>query len=336
MNWNKEIFNQMAAVASRSPSVHNVQPWKVQFTEDGFNLYQAKSRRLFVGDPKLHDNDVSLGCFFELCRMFLHAHGLGSTIVKDDTQKSQDFEDSYEMRFKITLSPISPVQDRLYDNISKRRSFRGIFQYDKHFDENKLKEIKVDGLELKWICERDELNKWAGLYDESSSQINQGSGYFKELIHWIRFSQSDPKFLQDGLNYKALALGKMEAIMAGLLFKESIFKLLSKLSLEKILITEAPQIRSSQGILIVYANNKLGPFEMGVAFMRLWLELTSKELYACPLSALVDFTHTGNILNSMKPSNDMICLNVLRFGKVADEKNIYSSPRLGIDRIIIP
>ena len=178
------------------------------------------------------------------------------------------------------------------------------------------------------------MKKWSAIYDESASQINQGSGYFSELIHWIRFSKSHPQFNQDGLNSKSLSLGSIEAFFGSLLMKESIFKFLCKLKLEKLLITEAPQIRSSYGICVIYASKELNSLEMGRAFVRFWLSLTKARIYVCPLSSLVDFTESLKILNSFKPSDASVCLNVFRFGKVADEKYIYTSPRLSVERII--
>lgn len=337
MNWNQDIFKEMANVAIRAPSVHNVQPWKLRFTHLGFDLFQSKKRRLHVGDPRLHDNDVSLGSFIELCCLFLKRHGLEIqlNIALPEIIQDDDHDDIYEARFNISLTPIIAINDPLFDYIFKRKSYRGIFSNDPGFDENILKKITIPDLEILWITGPEEMKKWALIYDEGSAHINKISGYFNELIHWLRFDKSHPKFDEDGLNFKALSLGSSEAAMAKWLFNETVFKFLSLFSLEKLLITEAPQIKSAQGILVIYASERLNSIEMGRAFMRLWLTLTSHGISVCPLSTLVDFTGSLNILNSMKTSDATICLNVLRFGKVADEKIIYSSPRLGIERIII-
>ena len=335
MNWNKDLFKKMVTLAVRAPSVHNVQPWKVQFTDQGFNLFQSTKRRLFIGDPLLHDNDVSLGCFLEVCRIFLKDKGLDFELVKNESTKIESTGDVYEMRFSLNLFSITPVKDYLYDYILKRRSYRGIFDYDKNYNDEKLKEINVENIGLKWITEPLEVKKWAAIYDDSSAHVNKIPGYFRELVNWIRFSEKHKNFHQDGLNSEALALKKWEGVLAGLFFNETVFKALSVLSLEKLLITEAPQILSSQGIMVIYANKNISSLEMGMGFVRFWLELTSKGLYATPLSALVDFTRSRDILNGMAPADDMICLNVLRFGKVNNESKIYSSPRLDTNRVIL-
>ncbi len=334
MNWNQELFYEMTAKASKAPSVHNVQPWKLRFTEDGFDLYQSKERRLHVGDPKLHDNDVSLGAFIELCSLFLKCRGFQISMNPISNVTSKGHGEELESRFKITLSSMPLEIDPLYEFIDKRKSFRGVFPSGQKLDENALREINIPGLHIKWLTGPEEMKKWAEIYDESSSQINQGPGYFNELTHWMRLSSSHPKFNEDGLNYKALSLDRSEAFMGNLLFREPVFKFLSMLKLEKLLITEAPQIKSAQGIFIIFASQELNSIEMGRAFVRFWLTLTALGISACPLSSLVDFSQSLKILNNHKPSDATICLNVLRFGKVADEKDIYTSPRLGVERLI--
>lgn len=331
MIWNKDVFRSMVKVAIRAPSVHNVQPWKVRYTDTGFQLFQSTKRRLHVGDPKLHDNDVSLGAFLELCRMHLKTIGIEFSATNNNAEKYLD----YESRFNITISECSPEIDKLYRNISKRRSYRGQFNYDKSFDHELLESIQVEKCKIKWMTGPEETKKWAVLYDNASSKINQIPGYFKELTDWIRFNKNDPKYFEDGLNAEALSLNNTDALFGKMLFRVPVFKTLALLKMDKILITEAPQIQSAQGIIAVYVDKNLTSLQMGAAFVRFWLELTSKGLYGCPLSALVDFTQTRDILNSLKPSDDMICLNVLRFGKVSDEGKIYHSPRLDVSRVII-
>jgi nitroreductase len=334
MSWNENTFKAMATLASRSPSVHNVQPWKIRYTNTGFDLYQSFNRRLHVGDPRLHDNDVSLGCFLELCSIFLKKEGYTFSLTKLEGNKIQTKNDVYEPRFKITLNETPAEKDPLYDFIEKRKSYRGIFPAIP-LDEESLKKIQIPGLDIKWITGKEKMKQWSAIYDESSSHINKIPGYFKELIHWLRFSEKHSEFNNDGLNYKALALGKPEAILGSWLFKEAVFNFLARLGMEKALITEAPQIKSAQGIFVIFASQKLNSIEMGRAFMRFWLTLESLGISVCPLSALVDFTGSLNILNTLKTDDATICLNVLRFGKVADEKIIYPSPRLGIERFII-
>lgn len=331
MTWNKDIFKEMVKVAVRAPSVHNVQPWKVRYTGTGFQLFQSIKRRLHVGDPKLHDNDVSLGAFLEICRMHLKTQGIEFTVTVNNAEKYLD----YISRFNMTITECAPETDRLYYYINKRRSYRGLFNYDPSFDSSALSSISVDHLQIKWMTGPDETKKWAKLYDNASSKINQIPGYFKELTDWIRFNKNDPRYFEDGLNAEALSLNNTDALFGKILFRVPIFKTLAALGMDKVLISEAPQIKSSQGVIAIYVDKNLSPLQMGACFVRFWLELTSKGLYACPLSALVDFTHTKDILNSLKPSDDTICLNVLRFGKVTDESKIYHSPRLDVSRVII-
>lgn len=336
MNWTKEIFQDMAKFASRAPSVHNVQPWKVQFTPDGFSLYQSQERRLLVGDPKLHDNDVSLGAFLELCHMYLLELGFHLEIQQSSQSPLiKHFNETLEKRFEILLTPTTPTRHPLYDFVLKRRSYRGIFDRPLQNEDISYQDIVVDGLQMAWITGEAELKSWASRYDESSAALLSQPGSFSELRHWMRFSETHPEYFKDGLNKQALSLGQTEAIAGRLLFRKGVFRALSAIHLEKELITEAPQIRSGTGLVVLYVDKNLSSLEAGRAFVQFWLQLTVKSFYACPLSALVDFTESRNTLMAMAPGDDIICLNVLRFGKVKDESKIYFSPRLDYHSIII-
>ena len=70
---------QMAILAevSRAPSVHNVQPARWRFENDGVTLLQDRSRRLPASDPTGRDVEASLGASFEGMVLALSRLGLG-------------------------------------------------------------------------------------------------------------------------------------------------------------------------------------------------------------------------------------------------------------------
>lgn len=331
MTWSQDTFKDMLAVAIRAPSIYNVQPWKVRYNNTGFQIFQSTKRRLNVADPKLKKNDISLGCFLELCRMSLQSFGLQFTLTENTSIKYLD----YESRFDIIVTEGVAFSDRLLPFVNKRRTYRGKFVYDKSFDENILKGVEVPGLKTKYITDTIEVKKWAILFDKAAKKINRRPGYFKERTDWLRFNVSDPRYFQDGLNAEALALTNTQALRANFLFNNSIFKVLSFISLEKMLVSECSRIISSQGIIGLYVKEDLQALDAGTLLIRFWLELTSKGLFACPLTCLMDFDDTKNMLDTLTPEKGMICLNVLRFGRVPDAMKIYHSARLDVNRVII-
>ena len=331
MTWSQDIFKNMLAVAIRAPSIYNVQPWKVRYNDYGFQVFQSTKRRLNVADPEFKKNDISLGCFLELCRMSLQSFGLQLTMTEAPYEKYLD----YETRFDVFVSDVTPYTDKLLSNVDKRRTFRGKFVFDKTFDESIVKSIAIQNLEIKLILENSALKKWAILFDEAAQKINHRPGYFKERTDWLRFNVSDPRYFQDGLNAEALALTNTQALRANFFFNDSIFKMLSLVGLEKTLISECSKIISSQGIILLYVKKNLPSLESGKLLMHFWLELTSKNLFACPLTCLIDFEKTKKMLDNMASGSEMICLNALRFGRVPDAMKIYHSARLDVSRVII-
>jgi len=68
---------RILAEVSRAPSVHNVQPARWRFDDDGVTLLQDRSRRLPAADPTGRDVEASLGASFEGMHLALSRFGLG-------------------------------------------------------------------------------------------------------------------------------------------------------------------------------------------------------------------------------------------------------------------
>lgn len=97
-------------------------------------------------------------------------------------------------------------------------------------------------------------------------------------------------------------------------------------------MTEAPQISSATGLLVVFKQPGLSPLENGRNFYRLWLKLTAAGFYACPLSGLVDHPE-GRKQLEVRFDNKSV-LNVLRVGRALPEK-LYTSPRLPVSETLM-
>ena len=70
------------ALATRAPSVHNVQPWQWRVGTDSLHLYSDPSRRLVHTDPDGRDLIVSCGAALHHCAVALAALGWHSRILR--------------------------------------------------------------------------------------------------------------------------------------------------------------------------------------------------------------------------------------------------------------
>lgn len=320
------LKNKISELAFRAPSVHNVQPWVLDLGQTSITVYDDLTRTLSVGDASLHDHEVSLGALIEGIHLILSSEGLGITGVEalnDDQVVSQGR--TLRARYKLSIAS-GFSEDKLYSYIARRKSYRGVFLKNSEQDRQAL--IQGFSGELSGVVtDAAELKKWAKVYDQCSVESNSNRALQTELYQWMRFGDSETNYNRDGLNREALSISAGEAVAAKFLLKPCTYSVLNKLGLASVVMTEAPQISSATGLLVVFKKPGLSPLENGRNFYRLWLQLTEAGFYACPLSGLVDHVE-GRKQIEQRFQNKSV-LNVLRVGRASSEK-IYTSPRLPV------
>lgn len=309
--------------AFRAPSVHNVQPWALQFADNSLLLFDDLKRTLPIGDAQLHDHEVSLGAFIEGVHLILSTEGLGlSKIEPLDNSEVTLQGRKLRRRYRLSIGKGFP-KDALADLILQRKSYRGKFLKSSAADCETLQE-KMTSATSALIIGKKNLKIWAQKYDKAAVEGNSHRPLQEELYHWMRFDSSHADYHRDGLNREALSLSSFAGWAARSLLKPTVYCVFDKVGIGGALMTEAPQILSSSGLLVIFKNPDISPLENGRQFYRHWLTLTSHGFFACPLSALVDNAQSRESLEHLFPGKKV--LNVLRVGKAP--LDIYTSPRL--------
>lgn len=327
----KALQEKILQQAFRCPSVHNVQPWLLKVNSRSLIVYDNLDRTLNVGDPQLHDHEVSMGAFVEGLDLILGTEGLRIAEIKDLELRKISYKNYLlRERFELILQP-GAVADSLAAEIPRRRSYRGVFPKNSAEDRRRL-EAAMNKDHSAVITSLEELKTWARIYDQSALRGNSQGPYQEELYHWLRLTENHPRYQEDGLNREALSLSAMEGFFANTFMKPSVYKKLNQWGLAKYLVSEAPQIRSATGLVFIFKPDGATAFEAGRLFYRLWLELTREGFSACPLSSLVDDSEARKKL--MEKFNNKTPLNVLRVGR-APQKSLYTSPRLPLKEKII-
>ncbi len=78
----KAALRRAAARATRAPSVHNTQPWRLHLVGGELRLYADRSRQLRVLDPTGRQLTLSCGCALMNVRVSLAAQGLGAQVER--------------------------------------------------------------------------------------------------------------------------------------------------------------------------------------------------------------------------------------------------------------
>lgn len=332
---NKAEQLEVVTSASRAPSVHNIQPARWRFTDDGrVWLLEDTRRTLPVADPLGRDNAVSLGAAFEGLHLALSQRGLAlSPPVFDDTTLLTPA--IFPPLRAIALSQIVPgEEDALAHWVEARHSFRDVFlPVDDQERATLAQSLNALG-DIVATSSRAEIHEIAKLNDHYSVVALNQPEYQSELYHWMRFRKSNPAWSRDGLNADGLSLNSVERIAAGMLMYPTVFRVLRHLHLSRFVIAESAKTVSAAAIGVFISDMQELPFHTGRRFYRVWLEVSRMGYALCPMSVLSDSMECAQILRErFGISADKRIINVFRIGKPAFIPN--PSPRLPARELIV-
>jgi nitroreductase len=81
-NAHVTTLRRAAVRATRAPSVHNTQPWRMHLAHGKLSLFADRSRQLRVLDPTSRQLTVSVGCALFNARVAIAAAGLGTEVER--------------------------------------------------------------------------------------------------------------------------------------------------------------------------------------------------------------------------------------------------------------
>jgi hypothetical protein len=76
------ILRRAAVRATRAPSVHNTQPWRLHIAQGQLSLYADRRRQLGVLDPTGRQLTISCGCALLNARVAIAAEGMGARVER--------------------------------------------------------------------------------------------------------------------------------------------------------------------------------------------------------------------------------------------------------------
>jgi hypothetical protein len=280
----KKLRETLETEVKLAPSAHNTQPWSLRFESDALILVEDPSRRLHAADPNLKDQMTALGCSIEGIDLILREFDL-------KVQSVVEIQKTPGLLYGLTLGK-STEFDSLRLQITERKTYRGVF---KPTPSDQLQKLK-HSLDLNGHFIADDpktIAKVAELACLGSLACNRTPGVQSEFFDWLRLSSAHPRFDQDGLNFEALALTRLEAFAASWLLRPHVYRFLDRKGLAAFLNSEKAQICSSAAIVVLtQPDSHEDSIEFGRRVYRTWLKLTELGFAACPQSSLVDDPET--------------------------------------------
>lgn len=184
MSWTKDEITVAVAAMRRAPSVHNTQPWVLEF-HDGFAaLFERLDLDLRWHDPTGRDRLMSCGA--ALANLVLAVRILGRD---PQTSLFADPARPDEVARVLAAGRCAP-SDRdweLYSTIPWRRSHRSPFTAEPVPDDLRhalVAAATAGGVQLRPVGGIEESTLVAGLLDHGALMLRQDRGYQRELSAW--------------------------------------------------------------------------------------------------------------------------------------------------------
>ncbi|NUR84667.1 MAG: hypothetical protein HOY71_11335 [Nonomuraea sp.] len=241
----------------------------MHYGQDEVEVAWDPARALPVSDPTGRDLRLGLGAFVETCLIVCASAGFSIGFRPDPGPRRVGFlhrtAEPYETAFTV-------------EDVRQRGSNRGAYE------PGRLPEELVERLGVHRVGCADvaDLLYVADLHQFGDDAV---SG---ELREWLRLSPRHPRYLQDGLTDRALALSRAKAI--------GLAVALSWRPLRKLAAVGGKGLLDYDGDVFVLAGSVEDQVEHGRALMRLWLTLAGLGYTTHPLSQVIDCADTRRIL----------------------------------------
>jgi nitroreductase len=306
----RALLEDLVAQARLAPSVHNIQPTRWRADGSGLLVLEDTVRRLPVADPAGHDVRLSHGAAIEGLALALAEKGLriAKIVTLDGQPEATGLRPVARLSFAAGASP-----DRLANPVAARVSWRGAFRRADADSRQALAHLAASNGDLRIVDQQIAVAAITTLGDRAGLHFLREEAHRREFLHWMRLSPAHPDYLRDGLNAEAMALGRLEAIGAGLVLG-ALFPLLDRLGLVGTLTSERGKTGSG-ALALFHRPAGEDALDTGRAFYRAWLAITATGLAACPVSVLADWPESRRTLEETHPlPTRRRLVNVFRLG----------------------
>ena len=300
----------LSRYGSLAPSVHNTQPWTIEYEEDRMFLAPDSNVALHQADPEGIWQYFSLGAYAENVCQAAEAYGLEAEVVFDS--------EKLQIRFREGESQNLGLLDAITKRSSVKRPY-SMVPLDVEF-ERRLSELKVEAGVSLIVA-----NQGSSLFDSCvevhmrAMQITvKNSGFVRELSRWMRANNTRsetgmPGFVVGLPLLPSLILPKVLKVVPGAFAKAENM--------------EQQLIKSSSGLVVVTAENT-NPQTMinvGIYTERLWLDIIRAGMVGHPMTAaLHNADSSSELAKVLGTQNRPVFL--MRIGSV-ENAQVLHTPR---------
>lgn len=265
-DWSNGEIDVIARAVVWAPSVHNIQPWRLELLDDEALLYMRETARLPEHDPK--GCDVAMSCGAAVANLELAVRALGRSFRTELLPDPHDPDLIARVTATGVCAPAS-VELHRYSAIARRRSYRRAFSpvpLSLAGKRDLLRASPVPGVEVRPLGDGEEM-ALAGLMEHAGQVLQHDDAYQRELAAWTIWRQVGNR-LGSGIARSALPRGSMPwagLVRPGTALPDSVI-LAERLAAETILIVVTPD------------DSRLDHVRAGMAMEYTWLAAVDQGL----------------------------------------------------------
>ena len=327
------LLAHLLEAASRAPSAHNTQPWRLRWLGCELQVTVANERMLAVADPKGFDTLHAIGALLENLLLTLRQVGFEGDY---DIAEHWDLNEPV-VRLRWRSRPGLKPDATLSRMIPIRRTSRLPYSPEVILPRT-LAEIRAAAAcpsKLYVLTDPVAIAEIRSLAAKTGAQALQNRNYATELYRWLRFSRRDSSWYRDGLNAECMGWNAIEARLVGLFLRPTVATVLATSRWTRWLYTnidEQAPFAPTLCLLTTEDPSVAGHVNAGRNLQRVWLTATAHGLATHPLSAAVDDPGArGRVFELFGVAPGEVPINLFRLGK--SERTARSS-RLPTDELL--
>ena len=265
----------------RAPSGHNTQPWRLTLEDESrFHIGWAAGRWLSVADPTREVMALSLGCAIEAAGAvadieFLPASGdpLGEGGHAGELRVAKINDSDNGLRLLSARSTDRAHYVRAEIPAASLRELARVAQ--------------AHGAALSVVTELRGIRQLAELTARAAREKLGDAEYLRELLDWIRLSESEPDWDLDGFTPATLLLDRPTVSLVSWLKRSPRARwAFSKLGISRLMAAQVAAAVKHSGALLLLSSPDASPqglIAAGRALMAVWLAVTRADLALQPV-----------------------------------------------------
>lgn len=283
------LLAHLLEAASRAPSAHNTQPWRLRWQDNELQVCVAEHRMLRVADPEGFDTLHAIGAMLENLLLTLRQLGFeGEYQVADDWNLSEPV-----VLLRWRARPGFKPDSKLYRMIPIRHTSRLPYLQEPIPPRvlEQIREAAACPTKLYLLTDPTAIDEIRSLAAIFGAQALQNQNYAAELFRWIRFSRRDAGWYRDGLNAECMGWNRIESSFAKKLLAPAIASRLAKFWWSRWMYTNTAQqapFSPALCLLVTEDCTFAGHVNAGRDLQRVWLTAAANGLSTHPLGAVVD------------------------------------------------